>query len=116
MQLATVTPSGICLVFDVALTGKIDMCADGHTIAALEVEIMAMVQRLRGTGAEELPRPSIFSPIALHVLWVKPEDLVDGGVPYKHEELIAVAADVRERHRQREEHVKMYGVLGADWP
>ena len=116
MQLATVTVSGICLVFDVTLTGKIDMCTDGHTIAAIEVHIMAMVARLRGTGIEELPRPSIFSVLASRTLWVKPEDLVENGVPYKHEELVAIAADVRERERQRAEHVRVHGLLGADWP
>jgi hypothetical protein len=102
-------------VFDVTLTGKIDMCTDGHTIAAIEVHIMAMVSRLCSSGIEELPRPSIFSPRASHTLWVKPDDLVDDGMPYKHEELIAIAA---ERRRAYELEIEVNGVagLGSNWP
>jgi hypothetical protein len=100
MHLAVISPSGICLAIDVLLTGKIDLCADGCTVAVVEVSFIASCARLRG-GLHDIKGPSLFSPRAEKALWVKPEDLCEAGVSVKHEELIAEAARVHDQVRQR---------------
>jgi hypothetical protein len=110
-QLAVISPSGICLAIDVLLTGRIDLGADG-TVASVEVSFIAACSRLQSDGLHVIKGPSLFSPRAEKALWVKPEDLCAGGVPVKHEELIAEAARVRDQVERRAQ----YGVLGPDWP
>jgi len=109
MQLLTITPSGITLIFDVTLTGGISLCAGGnHTVDAIEVMISGACERLRGTGPEELPGPAN----GLKLLWVKPDDLCEGGTPLKHEELIAAASAAWER---AEANMKR-SPLPENWP
>jgi hypothetical protein len=112
MHLTVTTPSGISLAIDAWPTGNIDLCADGFTVAAVEVSFFAACVRLQGDGLHEIKGPSLFSPRAEKALWVKPEDLSADGVPFKHEELIAEAARVRELVRERAQH----GWLGPNWP
>lgn len=112
LHLALTSPSGICLGIDAYLTGKIDVCADGVTVASVEVWFLAACTQLCGDGPRDLPHPSLFSPVIEKSLWVKPEDLCIGGVPIKHEELITEAARVREEVRQRAQEP----ILGRDWP
>lgn len=112
MQLAVITISGICLAIDVLLTGRIDVAADGFTVASVEVSFTAMCSRLTPTGLQDIKGPSLFSTRSEKALWVKPDDLCVGGVPVKHEELIAEAARVREQVRQRAQQP----ILGTDWP
>src|SRR5262245_1699015 len=112
MQLTVTSPSGITLAIDVLLTGSIDMCTDGFTVGAIEVSFFAACSRLYATGLEDIRSPSLFSVRAEKVLWVKPEDLSIGGVPLKHEELIAEAARVREEVAKRAQEP----ILGRDWP
>lgn len=112
MQLIVTTPSGTCLAIEAHLTGQIDLCADGFTVASIEIWFFASCARLRGDGLHEIKGPSLFSPRAEKALWVKPEDLCVGGVPIKHEELIAEAARVRDRNALRASE----GWLGANWP
>jgi hypothetical protein len=108
MQLATITPSGICLVFDVTLTGGISLCTDGYTVTSIEVLIAGSCERLRGSGPEKLPGPAN----GLKLLWVKPDDLCDDGMPIKHEDLIAAASRAWERAKV----ALTQGPLGANWP
>jgi len=108
MQLITTTPSGFCLIFDVTLTGGISLCADHHTVDAVEVLIAGSCERLRGTGPEALPGPAN----GLKLLWVRPDDLCEDGTPLKHEELIAAAARAWERAKA----ALANGPLGANWP
>lgn len=106
------SPSGICLVLRARLTGNIDVAADGFTVASVEVWFMASCARLQGDGLHDIKGPNIFSTMIEKVLWVRPEDLCIGGVPIKHEELIAEAARVREEVRQRAAEP----LLGRYWP
>ena len=112
MHLTVTTPSGICLAIDAWLTGKIDLCTDGFTVASIEVWFIASCARLRGDGLHDIEGPSLFSPRAEKALWVKPDDLSVSGVPIKHEELIAEAARVREQVKQR----ATQGPLVENWP
>jgi len=108
MQLITTTPSGLCLIFDVTLTGGISLCTDHHTVDAVEVLISGSCKRLRGTGPEELPGPAN----GLKLLWVKPDDLCENGTPIKHEDLIAAATRAWERVKA----ALARGPLGENWP
>ncbi len=112
MHLAVTSPSGVTLAIDVLFTGKIDLCTDGFTVASVEISFIAACSRLQGDGLHEIKGPSIFSPRAEKSLWVKPDDLCDGGAPIKHEDLIAAAARAREQLRERMQH----GPLGENWP
>lgn len=112
LHLITTTPSGTCLAIDAWLTGKIDVAADGFTVASIEIWFLASCARLQGDGLHDIKGPSLFSPVAEKALWVKPEDLCQAGVPVKHEELIAEAARVREQNARHASE----GWLGADWP
>jgi hypothetical protein len=80
-------------MFDVTLTGSISLCTDGYTVTSIEVLIVGSCERLRSTGLEELRGPAN----GLKLLWVKPDDLCNGGVPIKHEDLIAAASRAWER-------------------
>lgn len=92
MHLILTTPSGTSLLFDVQLTGAIDVCADGFTVNSIEVWLLDDCAKLTPTGAEPLPgwrtRGVRF--------WVRPDDLCHNGTPFKHEQLITAAATTRE--------------------
>lgn len=112
MHLIATTPTGITLAIEAHLTGKIDLCADGFTVASVEIWFFASCVRLQGDGLHEIKGPSIFSPIIEKALWVKPEDLIERGGLVKHEDLIEMAARVREQVKKRDEQP----ILGPDWP
>lgn len=108
MHLTAVTPSGMTLIFEVSLTGNIDMCAGGHTVAAVEIVILAECARLRGDGPEQLKGPAN----GMKRLWVRPSDLSYNGTPFKHEELVADAANKREALAKE----MARGPLPENWP
>lgn len=108
LHLTAVTPSGMSLIFEVSLTGNIDMCAGGRTVAAIEIVILAACARLRGDGVEELKGPAN----GMKRLWVRPDDLSYNGAPFKHEELVADAADKRAALAKETAR----GPLPENWP
>lgn len=112
VDFAVTSPSGITLAISAWLTGKIDVAADGFTVASVEIWFIAACARLQGDGLHEIEGPSLFSPVAEKALWVRPGDLCVAGVPIKHEELIAEAARVREEVQKRAQEP----ILGRDWP
>lgn len=109
MHLIVTTPSGMTLLFDVQLTGAIDICADKFTVASIEIRMWGECARLTPTGAEPLP---VGYANAVRQFWVRPQDLCWNGVPFKHEELIAAAADVREKLSK----TALASPLGENWP
>lgn len=113
MKIATITPSHICLGFDVTLTGGIDYLAGGLGVAAVEVTISGSCERLRTTGFEELPGPAN----ALKRIWVRLEDLVDdSGCPVSNQDLIDEVKLVQERNKERQLREARHGLLGENWP
>jgi hypothetical protein len=109
IQLVATTPTGLALLFDAQLTGKIDLCADGFTVASIEIRMWGMCSRLTPTGSEPLP---VGYANGVRQFWVRPDDLCwDGGVPIKHEELIAAAAARRE-----EVEAMQNAILPENWP
>ena len=112
VDFAVISPSGIGLGIHAWLTGKIDIAADGFTVASVEIWFMASCARLEPDGLHDIKGPSLFSPVIEKALWVKPDDLCIAGVPIKHEELIAEAARVREEVQKRAAEP----LLGRDWP
>lgn len=113
MKLATITPSAICLGFDITLTGNIDLLAGGLGVAAVEVVISGRCDRLRATGFEELPGPAN----ALKRIWVRLEDVVDdSGCPINNQEMIDEVKLVQERNKERQLREAKHGPLGENWP
>ena len=109
MHLLVTTPSGLSLLFDVQLTGAIDICTDGFTVSSIEIRMWGECARLTSTGAKPLP---VGYANAVRQFWVRPDDLCWNGTPFKHEELIAAAAARRET-LQRD---AARGPLGEYWP
>lgn len=109
MHLLLTTPSGTTLLFDVMLTGAIDLWADGFTVNSIEIRMWGECARLTPTGAEPLP---VGHANAVRQFWVRPDDLCWNGTPFKHEELIAEAAKVREALQK----TALHGPLGENWP
>lgn len=109
LALLVTAPSDMTLLFDVQLTGSIDICADGFTVASIKIRMWGMCSRLTPTGPESLP---IGYANGVRQFWVRPDDLCHcDGVPLKHEELIEAAAARRE-----EVAAMQNALLPENWP
>lgn len=110
MQLIATTPSGLCLAFTATPTGNIDLCADGFTVASIEVQIWGVCTRMTGVGPVPLDTGTAN---ILKRMWVRPDDLCDdSGTPFKHEELIHAVETVREALKRS----MAKSPLGENWP